>query len=102
MELGDLEGVFQPKSFYDFYPSLFSACQATPEELVFSSGPTKEETHVQTVEAQEDDQSTGEAAPWGKTQEATSFGPEEDSGGSSSNIPVMMATEGWRHSLHKE
>lgn len=30
LEQGDLEGVFQPKPFYDYHPILFGACQATP------------------------------------------------------------------------
>lgn len=57
-----LKASFQPKPFYDYQPTLFSACQASPGELVFNSDPTKEETCVQTIEAQEDDQSAGEAA----------------------------------------
>lgn len=62
---------------------------------MFNSGPTKEEAGVQTVEAQEDDQSTGEAALWGKTEGAQSFGPEEKIRGDlHQNIPVMMGAEG--------
>lgn len=73
-----LKASFQPKPFYDYQPTLFSACQASPGELVFNSDPTKEETCVQTVEAQEDDQSAGEAACRERLKKLGLFCPEEE------------------------
>lgn len=63
---------------------------------MFSPGPTKEETHVQTVGAQEDDQSTGKVSLWGKTEEIRPFGPEEEKIQEDfhQNILVKMAAEG--------